>query len=244
MNLINLTNMEKAKYKQSETKTVKRSQINFAPYNPKKHTKDSIDKIKKNIRKVAFLGGIVWNEATGNLIDGHKRIMALDIINRHSEDTPNDYDVKVEAVELDEKTEKEQNIFQTQSRTEFDIELMQILIPEIDYQNAGLEFEDLNYFMVEIPNVYDNSQENDEVGNDFDNLEEMSDIEREMRKQAVKEAKNTTKKKMQDEAQGEPYVTLSFDNFENKVYFMELTNNKITDRFVKGESILKLIENG
>ena len=62
-------------YKQSETVVIKRSQINFAPYNPKNHTKEQINEIKKNIKRVAFLGGIVWNVITGNLIDGHKRVM-------------------------------------------------------------------------------------------------------------------------------------------------------------------------
>ena len=113
-----------SKYKTSETVIVKRSQINFAVYNPKKHTKDQIDQIKKNFKKVGFLGGIIWNSVTGNLIDGHKRVSALDIINKYDGTPETDYEVKVERIELDLQTEKEQNVFQTRSRTDFDDDLM------------------------------------------------------------------------------------------------------------------------
>ena len=59
--------------KGSETKLIRRSQINLNPCNPKHHTDAEIKQQKANIRKVGLLGGIQWNEATGNLIDGHKR---------------------------------------------------------------------------------------------------------------------------------------------------------------------------
>jgi len=235
---------EKKLYLQSITETIKRSQINFAAYNPKRHSKESINKIKKNIKKVAFLGGIVWNRTTGNLIDGHKRIMALDVIHNYNSENENktaDYEIKVEAVELDEKTEKEQNIFQTQSRTDFDVELMQQLIPEIDFNNAGLEIEDLNYFMVDISNIIDNN--NNEIKDDFDNLEFTTDNERKMKKiESVKNAKNSTKQKMQEETTGTPFVTLSFDNYENKVFFMELINCPINNKYVKGEILLEYLD--
>ena len=65
----------KKKYRESETITIKRSQINFAPYNPKNHTKKKIDEIKANIKRVGLLGGIIWNKTTSNLIDGHKRVI-------------------------------------------------------------------------------------------------------------------------------------------------------------------------
>ena len=64
--------------KQSEIKIINRSQINLNPINPKRHTDEQIKQQKKNLKKVGFLGGIVWNKNTGNLVDGHRRIQALD----------------------------------------------------------------------------------------------------------------------------------------------------------------------
>lgn len=230
-------------YKKSETVTINRTQINFAPYNPKKHTKDKIEQIRKNFKRVGFLGGIIWNENTGNLIDGHKRVSVLDIIHKYNGTKDTDYKIKVEKIFLDEKTEKEQNIFQTESRTELDIELMQSLIPEIDYQNAGLNLEDINYFMPNIP-VYDSAQFT-EIENDFKQLEsktlEQIQAEKEEKKQKVLEVKQSVKNSMKEEAEQETYVTLTFVDFEDKTYFMELIGEKATSRYVRGEKILEMI---
>ena len=104
---------EKQLYNKSETITIKRSQINFAPFNPKKHSQEQINQMRKNIKNVGFLGGIIWNEQTSNLVDGHKRTMSLDLIHGYDGTPEKDYDIKVEKISLDLKTEKEQNIFQT-----------------------------------------------------------------------------------------------------------------------------------
>ena len=72
-----------AEIKSSITKVIKRSQINLNPYNPKNHTENDIKEQVKNIRRVGILGGIQWNEATGNLIDGHRRTAALDRLHHY-----------------------------------------------------------------------------------------------------------------------------------------------------------------
>lgn len=141
--------MSKELYKQSETVNIRRSQIKFATYNPKKHSKEQIDEIKRNMKRVAFLVGIVWNELTGNLVDGHKRVQALDLLHKYDGNPKTDYPVKIEKISLEEKTEKEQNIFQTRSLTDFDQELMRDLVPQIDYQNAGLDLYDLNLYDID-----------------------------------------------------------------------------------------------
>ena len=55
--------------KQSETRIIKRSKINLNPINPKRHSDERVKLQKKNLQKVGFLGGIVWNEKSGNLIE-------------------------------------------------------------------------------------------------------------------------------------------------------------------------------
>ena len=103
--------------KGSETKIIKRSQINLNPCNPKVHTDADIKQQKANIKKVGLIGGIQWNETTGNLIDGHKRVMSVDLIQGYDGTPETDYDIKVEAVDFDEKTEKEQLLFMAKSQT-------------------------------------------------------------------------------------------------------------------------------
>ena len=94
--------------KQSETRTIKRSQINLNPQNIKNHTEEQVKLQKKNLKKVGYLGGVVWNEESHNLIDGHRRLQALDSINRYDGTPETDYDIKVECVSFDRKTELEQ----------------------------------------------------------------------------------------------------------------------------------------
>lgn len=85
--------------KSSITLTINRSQINFAPYNPREDDPKLVKELRSNFQKVGYLGGIVWNSLSGNLVGGHKRVMAHDI--HYKYDGTEDYKIKVEAVDLD-----------------------------------------------------------------------------------------------------------------------------------------------
>lgn len=98
--------------KQNEPVKIKRSQISLAGYNPRKITPEAKRKLKENLTKMGLMGGLVWNERTGNLVSGHQRISLLDADNKYDPKTKeNDYDVFVTKVNMDEKEEKAQNIF-------------------------------------------------------------------------------------------------------------------------------------
>ncbi|WP_231489900.1 hypothetical protein [Pedobacter sp. Leaf170] len=220
---------KKPLYKQSETVTIKRSQVNFAVYNPKNHTDAQKAQIKRNIKSVGFLGGVIWNKATGNLIDGHKRVQTLDSIHHYDGTTKTDYDLKVEMVELDLKTEKEQNIFQTKSRTELDNVLLGNMLDGIDYDLAGLDEFDLNMIAAESP-AFDFGG-NDEVKEDIKEMERPY----EERKQMIKDMKAQQKENTINKFQGDPFFTLSFDSFENKAEFLERFGFNPSEKFIKGE---------
>lgn len=125
--------------KGSETKVIKRSQINLNPCNPKLHTEADIKLQKANIKKVGLLGGIQWNENTGNLIDGHKRVMSCDLIQGYDGTPETDYDIKVEAVDFDDKTEKEQLLFMAKSQDPIDFNVVanNFDLDDISLKNAG-----------------------------------------------------------------------------------------------------------
>ena len=131
-------------YNGSNTEVVKRSQINLNPYNPKRHTDAQVKQQVKNIRKNGYLGGIVWNKATGNLIDGHRRVQALDHINKYDGSPEKDYDIKVEVVDFDEKTEKEQMTYMALGNSKADYNLVAQYAPDIDLAAAGVSQEDMD----------------------------------------------------------------------------------------------------
>lgn len=244
------------KVKQAQSITIQRSQINFASYNPRRLSDTAKKKLKANLKRIGLAGGIVWNETTGNLVSGHQRLSIIDEIEKYNPDThENDYPIRVEVLQLSDKEEKEQNIFfnSTTAQGEFDNDLLAALIPEIDYDLAGLDEADINVLIADVP-VFDVADYNQAVKDDFRNLEQITDEERLARKEAVKQAKQATKDNLSEEVMGDPYITLSFYDYESKLYFMEVLKNKIEeakiiysvrpdDKYIKGEIVQQIIEN-
>lgn len=244
------------KVKQAQSITIQRSQINFASYNPRRLSDTAKKKLKANLKRIGLAGGIVWNETTGNLVSGHQRLSIIDEIEKYNPDThENDYPIRVEVLQLSDKEEKEQNIFfnSTTAQGEFDNDLLAALIPEIDYDLAGLDEADINVLIADVP-VFDVADYNQAVKDDFRNLEQITDEERLARKEAVKQAKQATKNNLSEEVIGDPYITLSFYDYESKLYFMEVLKNKIEeakiiysvrpdDKYIKGEIVQQIIEN-
>jgi hypothetical protein len=231
---------QQLKYKQSETVVIKRSQINFAPYNPRKEDPEVIKKLKKNFKTVGYLGGIVWNRRSSYLVSGHKRVQTLDIINGYDGTFETDYDIKVEAVELDDKTEREQNIFMNSPSAmgEFDMEMMKVLVPEIDYQAAGLSEADMN--------IYGISVLQDEVSAGLaDTLNDFEEIQRpfEERKAAIKEMKEQIRQQAEQKAEDiESYVMINFKSYRAKSAFMLRFGFAPGDKIIPGEMFADMVE--
>ena len=240
--------------KQSETKIIKRSQINLNPFNPKRHTDEQVKLQRKNLKKVGFLGGIVWNETSGNLIDGHRRIKALDLIHKYDGTPATDYDVKVEAVKMDEKTEKEQMTYMAVGNSKADYNLIAEYANDIDYSNVGLTQEQYNEILnlrqkdgVEAIPAWDNDfimteldveeKTNDEVQQEIENRPKMT-----------KEQVKAEKKKCDDIAtnrheEADLYVILNFDNEDMRFAFCELLGVPSTPYLnLRGEPVHRLLD--
>lgn len=254
---------------QSETITVKRSQINFAPYNPRVDDPEIVEILKRNFKRVGFFGGIVWNALSGNLVSGHKRVQATDIIYRYNGTPETDYDIKVERVELDHRTEVEQNIFMNSQSAmgSFNYMLLADLLPEIDFKNAGLKESDIEMIELEVPafdfgesqKIFESIQKAVEPVIDKRNIEkEERKAEREAvktaekalipektieeRKQEQKEDKQQLKEESRLENTVKTYVILSFSSTANKMAFMQRFDFDVTQEFIKGESFSDMIE--
>lgn len=138
--------MKPNKIKQAEQRTVKRSEINFASYNPRTISEEARKKLKKNLQTVGLLGGVVWNMRSGNLVSGHQKVSIMDAVNRYDAETgANDYEFRVEVVDFDDKTEKEQNLFMNNRAVQgtYDDDMLRELLQGIDYTNAGFDNTDM-----------------------------------------------------------------------------------------------------
>lgn len=229
------------KIQQSETVEIMRSQIHLNPYNPKRHSDKQVGEQKKNLQRVGFLGGVTWNETSGNLIDGHRRIKALDLINKYDGTPEKDYPVKVEKVAFDDKQEKEQMTFMALGNTKADYELIAEYLPDIDYAAAGIGEYDLSQirsFLPEVPATV-------EAIDDFiQPAEETPEPQTKAEKKAaVKEAKAAAKAKAVENYQDlTAYLTISFKDAEEKRVFCELAGVGESDMFIQGEQVLDLIQ--
>ncbi len=212
--------------KTSETSVIKRSQINLNPLNPKRHTEDAIKQQKKNLQKVGFLGGIVWNKRTGNLIDGHRRVYAMDLLYKYDGSKEKDYDIKVEVCELDEKNEKEQLTYMAVGNTKADYDLIAKYASEIDIYNVGLSDSDINDILsftdTDIDAVTDSIDDLILPPTDEDKVKPVEKTAEE-KKQHVKDIKEQVRESAERrQADEEAYIMLSFTNADNKQAFCDL----------------------
>lgn len=125
---------------QSEIRTISRMLIANAKYNPRTIDPAAKRKLRKSLEKFGLAGTPVWNQATGNLVGGHQRISLLDDI-----EGTDDYQIDVSVVTLSEKKEKELNIMLNNQSAmgQWDVDKIELLLPEIDIASAGFEAVDL-----------------------------------------------------------------------------------------------------
>ncbi len=209
-----------------------RSQVSLNPYNPKKHSDKQVDGQRKNIKSFGYLGGIVWNKRTGNLIDGHRRLKALDQINKY--DGTNDYPVKVEVVDFDDKQEKEQMTYMALGSTRPDYQMIADYLPDIDPLSAGIDDYDLaqiESFLPQEPVVV-------EAVDDLITPE----VTMERRAVAKEQRRENNERAVMEQNDIEAYLTISFANAEEKQLFCDITGVSFSDKFIAGSEILHLIQ--
>lgn len=231
------------KTQQFETLTIHRSQIENADYNPRKINDKQLSGLKRNLKKVGLLMPLVWNKRTGNLVSGHQRLRLIDGIEGSS-----DYEMTVSVVDLDEKTEKEQNIFinSTTYQGEFDLDKLKFVINEfdLDYRGCGLDEFDLSIIDLtpkELQKFGGGKLQDDNIDEDF-NSEPEFEPSYEERAESIKELKKEIQSGYDNKFEGETYITLSFSNFKNKVAFCNRFDIPENDTIFKGEVFSGMIE--
>ena len=239
------------KYFTSEIVELKRSQIHPADYNPRKISNEGKDALKRSIKNFGVLGGIVVNRRTNyTIVSGHQKVYILDILNDYPE---NDYSLRVEVVDYDEKKEKEANCALNSPNVggEYDYDKLRELIPDIDYKDAGLTEQDLDIIGVDFN--FQTEEEN-ETASELENLMAPVVEERQAevaQKQAERAEKVAHMKQVKEEvkqaatkaaANMDAYLMLSFDNWDAKAEFCVKFGFDPEQKFYKGEEFENKIE--
>ena len=202
-----------------------------------------------------MVGGIVVNQATGyTIVGGHQKVSVLDELNKYNEVThENDYTLRVELINVDEKTEKSLNVALNNPNIggQWDYDALARLVPDIDYKDAGLTDADLN--MIGCDFLLQTEEENSLA----DALEEMMQpvteqkeaekaarqLERAEKVAHMKDVKQQVKEQAQETAANmDAYLMLSFDTWEAKAAFCERFGYDPNMKFIKGEVFDEQIE--
>ena len=127
---------------QAPTERIKRSQIDFAAYNPRRISEGNKKRLKKSLKEFGLVQDPIWNRSTGRLVGGHQRIEIMD-----SEARGKDYEIDVKVVELDDKAEVKLNVLLNNASAmgEFDFDAIKSLSEsfEIDLGEMGFSPQDL-----------------------------------------------------------------------------------------------------
>lgn len=230
---------------------VKRSQIHFASYNPRKISEEEKRTLKRGIKKFGLVGGIIVNKRTGmTVVSGHQRLSVMDELSKFPD---NDYILRVDVIDVEEKQEKELNILlnNPNAQGEWNADRLRELIPDIDYKEAGLTQSDLN--LIGCDYLLQTEEENNLAGSLDDMMSSVTrqkeadktaeQLEKTAKVQHIKDVKEQVKEAAQEKASDmDAYVMLSFDSYNAKSAFMKRFGYDPDMRFVKGEVFSDQIE--
>lgn len=259
--------MELSKYIRTESVELKRSQIKFADYNPRILDDEAKKSLKRGIKKFGLVGGVTVNKRTGfTVVSGHQRLTVMDELQKYDPVTmENDYKVRVDVADVDEKMEKELNILLNNPNAQgrWDYEKLAQIIPDIDYKDAGLTDVDLN--MIGVDYLLQTEEENS-IADELEDLmspiveerEEakaeraaereaekamLQEMEREAKVQHMKDVKQQVKEAAISKAeQMDAYVMLSFSSWSAKAEFCERFGYPAEMKIIKGEVFAEQVE--
>ena len=244
--------MELSKYIKSESLELNRSAIHFANYNPRKLSDESRKTLKRGIKKFGLVGGIVVNKRTGlTVVSGHQRLSVMDELQKFPD---NDYRIRVDVIDVDEKQEKELNILMNNPNAQgtWDFDALAQIVPDIDWKDAGLTDADLN--MIGVDYLLQTEEENSLANALSDMMTPVIEqkeadkaakqlVERAEKVAHMKEVKQQVKENAQKQAEDmDAYVMLSFDTYEAKATFCERFGYDPDMKFKKGEVFDEQIE--
>lgn len=168
----------------------------------------------------------------------------MDLYYKYDGSSETDYEVKVEVVHLDEKTEKEQMTYMAVGNTKADIVLIADYIGDIDYTDLGLSETEISDILslTGTENILLDSLD-DLLSTDVAPSDVSQNATPQEKKAHIKDVKQHVKEAARErQTNEEAYVTLSFSTFQAKSDFCDLIGCSTDDKFVKGEDVLKLIE--
>ncbi len=249
--------MAVTKYQAFKMKRVKRSEIDPAPYNPRQMDAHARKLLGENIKKNGLVIPLTYNVRTGNLVAGHQRLRDID--SKEGYPKSGDYEMDVAVVDLDEKAEKELNIFLNNPNAQgsFDNELLAKLFTE-----GGVALENTGFNEVDLGILLDSADlgiGNASAGTDTQAVTDQAILasqaeaakdlapKAEPRKEITEEERQKLRdvkaalKAKPDEQNSGFYLTVIFRNGEERKKFLEQLKLPEVEQYIPGETLMDVL---
>ena len=226
-------NSKKTKYQKFVMKQINRSQINFAKYNPNEMGEDARKRVKRKIKNkdVGLIEAVVWNKQTGNLVGGHHRISIIDELEKNT-----DYDIDVCVVDLDEKTEKEMNVFLNNPSVQGEYNLSQLANFKL---NEDLDFKDMGFNDSDVDFMFGGDSDFSKL---FDDTIDIAETKEKIKE--IKESRAGMKDKHKEKNEADFFFVVVCDSDEQKRKLVKMLNTPAHEKYVNAEYLEKLLNKG
>ena len=140
-----------------ELKKIKIEQIKEAKYNPRKITKEELDKLKNSIKQFGYVEPIIVNKKTDNVVGGHQRLKALKELKQK--------EVDVIYIDIEENKEKALNLALNKITGDWDEEKLIDLLNDIETKEeellkyTGFDEKEIEVLLDNVKNQFEDSKE-------------------------------------------------------------------------------------
>ena len=215
-----------SKFQRFDTKTINRSQIKNADYNPRIMDNEAKKRLKKNIRQHGLVSALTWNERTGNLVGGHQRLEQLDALEKNG-----DYDLVVCVVDVDEREEARLNVLLNNPSMQGDWDLDKLAGMTEDFD---LSFDEMGFTPLDVDFLFDGDER---FTNLFD-TEEAEGIKDNINQ--VREAREKGVEILKDKNSINWYVVVVFEDEEEKRGFMKSISVPMYEEYITKDMLERL----
>lgn len=207
-------------------KTLKRSELIGAEYNPRIIDKEAKKRLKKGLQEHGLVSPITWNKRTNHIVSGHQRISQLDALEKNQ-----DYTLDVWVIDVDEKEEAKLNvILNNQSLMgDWDLDKLANITDQFD-----INFGDMGFSKLDIDFMFDSD---DRFTDMFENPETE---ETKKRLAEVKEARATGKEQLEERNNINFYSVIVFEDEEQKKRFYKEISVPIFEEYITVNKIYRL----
>ena len=220
--------MAKSKYENFEMRTISRSQIKNAEYNPRVIGEKEKKRLRAAIKENGLVSALTWNQRTGNLVGGHQRLSQLDALEKNG-----DYDLTVCVIDVDERQEAKLNVQLNNPSMQGDWDLDKLF--EMT-EAFDLSMDDMGFSASDAAVLFDGDEK-------FLDLFETPEARTEKDKLTqIKEGRKEATKNYKDNQRADFMVVVVFKDGDERAEFMKRIHVQPYEQYVTADQVYRLSE--